>query len=704
MRKKRGFKSSWRKGVADAVYKVVRELNEAGVYRFTVRQLFYQLVSKGVIKSSRQDYKNFDALLVRLREEDAWLDSMFIDTSKPRFNYYSQSYWAGQKYFPEIWCVPPDTLVYTMDGLKPISEVRVGDYVLTHRGRFKKVTKVFKRWYKGKLVALRIRGYYRPLRLTPEHKVLAIKAKRCPFKKEVICKPTCYRRDKCTAKLYEEYRLEWIPASRISRGDIVVFPVLGEVHSVKELRVGSRELPLKHNIMRALGFWVSEGSVGTREAKWTLNVREVKYVGDIADALSSLGIHVSVGRWSSRNTEVVLATGKDFVDWLAENFGDKSYTKKLPTWALLLPRNLQVELLKGILYGDHSYEKSRVSFVTSSQILAHQIAMLLVRLGFAPTMRRVSKDMHPLAKHDMYYVSVSGGQLRDFLFKFKLNIPYNPKYSFNHAWNDGRYSYYVIEDVWEEEYEGYVYNLAVDDDESYVIEWIASHNCEKDALREFFEPYARRYRINLVVCRGYPSVTRLREAKEARHVPPDVDYIVLYFGDFDPSGEDIFRWINEELKPYNIEVHKVALTREQVVKYKLPPMVPKKSDPRYKNYVKKYGEVAVELDALHPAVLRDIVRNSILKYMDVSKRLEVEIVEGIELEAYRVVDEVLSDVRKKLEAVAVKHIREEVNMVLPKVYAQLLESLEKGEELRLDQLYNRERVISIIREELRKVL
>jgi len=331
VRKKQGFKSSWRKSVADAVYKVVRELNDADVYRFTVRQLFYQLVSKGVIKSSRQDYKNFDALLVRLREEDTWLDSMFIDTSKPRFNYYSESYWAGQKYFPEIWL-------------------------------------------------------------------------------------------------------------------------------------------------------------------------------------------------------------------------------------------------------------------------------------------------------------------------------------------------------------------------------------EKDALREFFEPYARRYRINLVVCRGYPSVTRLREAKEARHVPPDVNYIVLYFGDFDPSGEDIFRWINEELKPYNIEVHKVALTRGQVVEYKLPPMVPKKSDPRYKNYVKKYGEVAVELDALHPAVLRDIVRNSILKYMDVSKRLEVEIVEGIELEAYRVVDEVLSDVRKKLEAVAVKHIREEVNMVLPKVYTQLLETLEKGDELRLDQLYNRERVISIIREELRKVL
>ncbi|RLB81450.1 MAG: hypothetical protein DRH17_09130, partial [Deltaproteobacteria bacterium] len=236
--------------------------------------------------------------------------------------------------------------------------------------------------------------------------------------------------------------------------------------------------------------------------------------------------------------------------------------------------------------------------------------------------------------------------------------------------------------------------------QKYFVElWI-----EKDALRGFFEPYARRYRVNLVVCRGYPSVTRLREAKEQRHVPSDVKYVVLYFGDFDPSGEDIFRWINEELKPYNIEVHKVALTKEQVIRYKLPPMIPKKSDPRYKKYVAKYGEVAVELDALHPAILRDIIRKSILKYMDIHKRLEVEIGEGIEYEAYRVVDEVLRDIRRKLEEIAAKKIREEINIVLPKVYSRLLEALEKGEELRLEQLYNREGVMQLVKEELKKVI
>ena len=146
------------------------------------------------------------------------------------------------------------------------------------------------------------------------------------------------------------------------------------------------------------------------------------------------------------------------------------------------------------------------------------------------------------------------------------------------------------------------------------------------------------------------------------------------------------------------------MTREQVREYRLPPMVPKESDPRYRRFVERYGEVAVELDALHPAVLRDIIRRSILRYMDVHRRLEVEIGEGIEHEAYRVVEEVLRDVRRRLETVARRRIREEVNLALPSVYQQLLDALERGDELELSRLYSREAVARLVREELRRVL
>lgn len=40
-------------------------------------------------------------------------------------------------------CFTKDNLVYTLDGYKPINEVKVGDLVLTHTGEFKRVLKVF---------------------------------------------------------------------------------------------------------------------------------------------------------------------------------------------------------------------------------------------------------------------------------------------------------------------------------------------------------------------------------------------------------------------------------------------------------------------------------------------------------------------------------------------------------------------------------
>jgi len=62
-----------------------------------------------------------------------------------------------------------------------------------------------------------------------------------------------------------------------------------------------------------------------------------------------------------------------------------------------------------------------------------------------------------------------------------------------------------------------------------------------------------------------------------------------------------------------------------------------------------------------------------------------------------------SDARKKLEAVAIKRIREDANTILPRVYTRLLEALEEREENRPDRLYNREKVLSIVREEPKKV-
>ena len=154
---------------------------------------------------------------------------------------------------------------------------------------------------------------------------------------------------------------------------------------------------------------------------------------------------------------------------------------------------------------------------------------------------------------------------------------------------------------------------------------------EKDALSRLVSDVANRYAVRTFPTRGYPSFTYVqRMASYIRNRLKGKPTIVLYFGDFDPSGVDIERDLTERLRKYgagDFEVRRVALTRKQIVEYSLPPMPVKKSDARTPSFVATYGDEAVELDALEPNVLKFLVAQSIEDCIDrvAWKRREDEI-------------------------------------------------------------------------------
>ncbi len=130
---------------------------------------------------------------------------------------------------------------------------------------------------------------------------------------------------------------------------------------------------------------------------------------------------------------------------------------------------------------------------------------------------------------------------------------------------------------------------------------------EKEALATVFEPVCRRYRVVLQVCRGYPSVSCLVEAaKRTEHI--------LYFGDFDPSGQDIPRCVADELRntwAAEVGLDQIALTQGQIAEYRLPPAPAKSTDSRTPRFVAEHGSDTVELDALPPDVLKGMIHMAI---------------------------------------------------------------------------------------------
>ena len=80
-------------------------------------------------------------------------------------------------------------------------------------------------------------------------------------------------------------------------------------------------------------------------------------------------------------------------------------------------------------------------------------------------------------------------------------------------------------------------------DQDYYVEiWL-----EKFALARTFESWVGDMKIVLVPSRGYSSWTFLYKAQKRirQKVSEGKEVVVLYFGDFDPSGVDIERFIEE---------------------------------------------------------------------------------------------------------------------------------------------------------------
>jgi hypothetical protein len=138
----------------------------------------------------------------------------------------------------------------------------------------------------------------------------------------------------------------------------------------------------------------------------------------------------------------------------------------------------------------------------------------------------------------------------------------------------------------------------------YVEVWL-----EKDELAGIFSAALAPYHTALNVGRGYDGWSSVHNAAGRFRAAQQEESVILYFGDFDPSGEDMARSLEERLNDQGASLHilKVALTEDDIERYHLPPNRTKPTDSRARKHIAKHGDVSVELDALPPAVLRDSV-------------------------------------------------------------------------------------------------
>jgi hypothetical protein len=148
---------------------------------------------------------------------------------------------------------------------------------------------------------------------------------------------------------------------------------------------------------------------------------------------------------------------------------------------------------------------------------------------------------------------------------------------------------------------------------NYVEVWI-----EKKALQGVFEEPCKEERVALVPCKGYPSLTFLNEAchrfDAARERGQKI--VLLYYGDYDPSGSNIPISIAENFARMgysDVNIVRCALNPDQIEEMGLPGVPPKSTDSRSRTWD---GSSAVECDAIEPRTLAQMCTDDVKMYFD----------------------------------------------------------------------------------------
>jgi hypothetical protein len=145
---------------------------------------------------------------------------------------------------------------------------------------------------------------------------------------------------------------------------------------------------------------------------------------------------------------------------------------------------------------------------------------------------------------------------------------------------------------------------------------------EKDSLSGIFEDTLRRYGVTLNVGRGFDGWSSIHNAawRFMAQIEDRKPATILYFGDFDPSGEDMVRSLRDRLGWFDCypEIIKCALTMGDIRLYDLPADFAKKSDTRARKFIARHGDVSVELDALPADVLISRLVEEVEDRMDIA--------------------------------------------------------------------------------------
>jgi L-lysine 2,3-aminomutase len=497
----------------------------------------------------------------------------------------------------------PDTKILMSDfSEKNIQDIKIGDEIISDKGNVCNVYDVFSRQYDGDIIKIKT-NKNSEIYTTKEHPFLSIKRNNilCNSGNQRICKPNS---ENCK-KRHPKHQTSFIPSynyvSELKKRDFLATPKLKNKEAIYN------DIDLAYLI----GLYVAEGDLPVRKNGESMGVRfsfGYSERNTIVKKLENIAINklkyekVYVNEYEKKSITTLRIFDIELQNFLLKNCGKYSDKKALSNDLIFNSTdNFKYYLLKGMLDGDGYYNIRKnnynnnhsVEFNTVSKVLSNQIFMMLIMIGYKPSIYpsneigkiKFSKSKKVkniiIAKKIIYRIRLTNKH--DYYRFIENKILKNGSDSMSFIDND--YMFSEIKKYEEIPYSGLTWDLSVENDESYVANHLSVHNCT---------------RTHMVSRENNVNANKIEWEKGFQYIEnnPVIRDVIISGGDPLTLRDDQIEYILQRL-------HSIKHVEMIRIGTKVPVVLPMRITPELMNILKKYHPLYMSIHFTHPDELTE---------------------------------------------------------------------------------------------------
>ncbi|MEA3434315.1 MAG: DNA primase, partial [Campylobacterota bacterium] len=524
----------------------------------------------------------------------------FIELRKAGANYKANCPFHGEKtpsfvvspskqIYHCFGCLAPHEQIRTPKGLKPISDIKIGDVVYASSGKETKVIEVLKHkpqygMLKFKTDLINEWSYF-----TQNHDMVLVK------KEDIVeCLPYVRVEKTRPLKFYgrikknHRYTTDLLTskvvfAADVNKGDYFLYPVDRDILEDKTLDVSSywkknnfgpnvskiETIPFSKDLMWLFGMYIAEGSTYRGGIKFSLNRKEDVYAQKIISIIKDVfSKEASLFLPKMRKNSLEVTCSSTNLEYIFSKLFLKGANKKsYPYFFNYLSKKFREGLFQGLMDGDGCHDRRTYKTISKS------LADLLVDLA-------ISLEKIPSLYIDKAYIDKKGlGHQKTYTLLFHKRESLKGFFEILHG---TKYLFMKVKEIENASQEEYVYDITVDDKtHTFLTKNFIVGNCgvggdsikfvmelEKLSYPEAIEKLASMYNFSLAYTKGssdYSDAKRVLESIQTWYVknlennPTAKQYLldrgiaqssIQRFGiGYVPDGASVMNFLNSALLP-----------------------------------------------------------------------------------------------------------------------------------------------------------